>query len=72
MQFALTSEQELIAEAARGLFAELAPSLRATIASAAGHDADHWTRVTRDMGFGGTMLPEAEGGAGFGLVHFTG
>lgn len=71
MQFALTSEQELIAEAARGLFAELAPSLRATIASAAGHDADHWTRVTRDMGFGGTMLPEAEGGAGFGLVELA-
>lgn len=71
MQFALTAEQEMIAETARGLFAELAPALRATIASDAGYDPAHWTRVMRDMGFGAITLPEAEGGAGLGIVELA-
>ncbi|AHE57232.1 acyl-CoA dehydrogenase family protein [Sphingomonas sanxanigenens] len=71
MQFALTAEQELIADTARGLFAEFAPSLRATIASEAGYDREHWRRVTRDMGFGAIMLPEVGGGAGLGIVELA-
>ena len=71
MHFALTAEQQLIAETARGLFAEFAPSLRATIASDAGYDADQWRRVTHEMGFGAIMLPEAAGGAGLGLVELA-
>lgn len=69
MQFALSAEQELIAETARGLFAEFAPSLRRTIASDTGFDIDQWQRVTRDMGLGLIGVPEADGGAGLGMVE---
>ncbi|MGF7151701.1 alkylation response protein AidB-like acyl-CoA dehydrogenase [Sphingomonas zeicaulis] len=71
MQFALTAEQNLIAETARGLFGEFAPFLRATIASEAGYDVGQWQRVTHEMGFGAIMLPEAEAGAGLGLVELA-
>ncbi|SFR91429.1 acyl-CoA dehydrogenase family protein [Sphingomonas jatrophae] len=71
MQFAETSEQTLVAETARGLFADFAATLRETIAGADGFDRAEWMRAVGEMGFGGIAVPEALGGAGLGPVELA-
>lgn len=71
MQFVETPEQALVAETARGLFADFAPALRATIAGGEGYDRPQWANAIGEMGFGGIAVPEALGGAGLGSIELA-
>ncbi len=71
MQFAHTEEQGLVADAARGLFSDFAPTLRATIASADGYDRAQWRQAVAEMGFGALAVPDQFGGSGLGLVELS-
>lgn len=71
MQFALTSEQEMIVETARGIMADFRPSLRATIDSPDGFNRAHWRTLTGELGLGALALPVEQGGAGLGLVELS-
>lgn len=70
MRFAFTDEQAMIAETARGFFAEAATSER-TRAAMAGDGVDRalWDSFARDLGLAGVALPEPFGGAGLGMVE---
>lgn len=69
MQFALTPEQEMIAETARTFLSSHAGAHRAGMSFERGYDPALWTTLVRDMGFGATALSVADGGAGLGLVE---
>lgn len=70
MQFAFTEEQAMIAETARGFFAEGATSERTRAAMAAnGVDRALWESFAHTMGLAGVALPAAFGGAGLGMVE---
>ena len=71
MQFALTQEQEMIVETARGIMADVRPRLRATIDSFDGFDRAQWRRITAELGLGSLALPAEQGGAGLGLVELS-
>ncbi|MGC6330273.1 acyl-CoA dehydrogenase family protein [Rhizorhabdus sp. FW153] len=71
MQFALTQEQEMIVETARGIMADFRPSLRSTIESADGFDRAQWRTLTGELGLGALALPADLGGAGLGLVELS-
>lgn len=71
MQFALTQEQEMIAETARGIMADFRPSLRATIDHPDGFDRAQWRTITAELGLGSLVLPAEQGGAGLGLVELS-
>ena len=72
MEFALTDEQAMIAETARGFFADNATSARTRAAmSADGIDRELWSAFCTDLGLAGVALPEAYGGAGLGMVEFA-
>ncbi len=69
MSFILTEEQTLLAETARGFFAEHAPvsRLRAMRDAGGRFDRDLW-RATADLGLAGVSIAEAHGGSGFGQI----
>jgi alkylation response protein AidB-like acyl-CoA dehydrogenase len=71
MQFALTSEQEMIVETARGIMTDFRPSLRATIDQPDGFDRTQWRTITAELGLGSLALPVEQGGAGLGLVELS-
>jgi alkylation response protein AidB-like acyl-CoA dehydrogenase len=76
MEFAFTEEQAMIAETARGFFAEHATSERTRKAmSAAGTDAgidrELWSSFCTELGLGGIGVPEELGGVGLGMVEFA-
>ena len=73
MQFALTPEQELIREVARGFFDEKASSakMRAALQTSAGYDLNLWAAMAHEMGWAGIAIPEAYGGAGLGMVELS-
>ncbi len=69
MSFLLSEEQGLLAETARGFFAEHAPvaRLRAMRDRGGRFDADLW-RATADLGLAGVAIAEEHSGSGFGQV----
>ena len=70
MHFAFTPEQAMIAETARGFFAEAATSERTRAAMAGdGIDRALWTAFAQEMGLAGVALPEAYGGSGLGMAE---
>ena len=72
MEFAFTSEQQMIAETARSFFAENATSERTRRAMAAeGIDRALWAAFCQELGFSGIGLPEELGGTGLGLVEMA-
>lgn len=72
MEFALTSEQAMIAELASQLFVDLATSQRTRMAmSQDGFDTVLWQAFTRETGLAALAVPEAHCGAGLGLVEMA-
>ena len=72
MEFAFTQEQAMIAETARGFFAENATSERTRKAMAAdGIDRDLWASFCTELGLAGIGVPEGLGGVGLGMVEFA-
>ncbi|MDE2596906.1 MAG: acyl-CoA/acyl-ACP dehydrogenase [Sphingomonadales bacterium] len=73
MEFALTDEQQMIAETARAFFSENATSerTRKAMASATGFDADLWQAFCTELGLSGIAIPEHAGGAGLGLIELA-
>jgi alkylation response protein AidB-like acyl-CoA dehydrogenase len=72
MSFAFTDEQAMIAETAKGFFAENATSARTRKAMAGdGIDRDLWYGLCSELGLAGVALPEAYGGSGLGMVEFA-
>lgn len=73
MQFALTDDQRAIQVSVRAVLAKEAglEQLRAAIASPDGWDAALWNALAVEMGYTGLMVPEAQGGTGFGAVEMA-
>ncbi len=72
MNFAFTPEQAMISETARAFFAENATSERTRKAMTGdGIDRELWHAFCTELGLGGISLPEAQGGAGLGMVEFA-
>ncbi len=72
MEFAFTEEQAMIAETARGFFAENATSERTRKAMAAdGIDRELWSSFCTELGLAGIGVPEEQGGVGLGMVEFA-
>jgi len=72
MDFAFTDEQNMIAETARGFFAENAVSERTRAAMAAdGIDRDLYRAFCEELGLGGVLVPEELGGVGLGHVEMA-
>lgn len=71
MALVFSEEQQLLHDTAAGFFAEKAPisALRALrdARDETGYSPALWQEMA-DMGLAGVMVPEAEGGAGFGTV----
>lgn len=73
MRFHLTEEQSAIQDAVRGTLAEVWPMERlhafadGRIDDGADHDPTSWQALMA-LGIGGLVLPEADGGAGLGLL----
>ena len=72
MNLALTDEQRMLAEAARGWLARTCPLsvVRKLETQEAGFDRDQW-RAVADLGWPGLLLPEDHGGGGRGMVDFV-
>ncbi|MDE2618717.1 MAG: acyl-CoA/acyl-ACP dehydrogenase [Sphingomonadales bacterium] len=76
MEFAFTEEQAMIGETVRAFFADNATSERTRAAMAAqgadaGIDRALWASFAGELGLAGIGLPEAQGGAGLGMVEFA-
>jgi alkylation response protein AidB-like acyl-CoA dehydrogenase len=73
MQFAFTEEQQLIRESARAFFNESVSSerVRAALRTEVGYEQDLWNAMVREMGWAGTAIPNAYGGAGLGMVELA-
>lgn len=70
MNFDFSDEQRLLQKTARDFLAERAPlgACRAVLESTATHDASLWKAIA-ELGWLGTAVPEAYGGAGFGALE---
>ncbi|MBC2661447.1 acyl-CoA/acyl-ACP dehydrogenase [Novosphingobium flavum] len=76
MEFALSDEQQMIAETARAFFAENATSARTRAAMAAsgpdaGIDRALWQAFCTELGLSGIGIAEEAGGAGLGFVELA-
>lgn len=71
MQFALTPEQQLVADTARRALAGFAATRRETMAGPDGFDRAQWRTIVRDLGFGALAVEERLGGAGLGSVELA-
>jgi len=73
MDFALSEDQRLIADSARGFLADASglEQVRAVVDGEAGWAPGLWSGLARDMGFAGLMIPEAYGGSGLGAVEMA-
>ncbi len=72
MNFDFSEEQKLLAHSGRQFLADRAPLAvcRAALEAERGHDADLWTRMA-EMGWLGTTIDEAFGGAGMGPLELA-
>jgi len=71
MNFALSEEQEAFREGLRRFLAEASPpaEVRRTMATPEGVDRGLWKRMAEELGLQGLLVPEAEGGQGFGFLE---
>jgi alkylation response protein AidB-like acyl-CoA dehydrogenase len=71
VNFELTQEQRLIQETARTFLADNAglQHLRTVLESGCGLDETLWGALAGEMGFAGSMVPEAYGGTGLGALE---
>ncbi len=69
MDFALSEEQQLLAESLRRFIEEEMPisSIRDRVEKQHGHDGGHW-KALAEFGVAGLMVPEEHGGSGLGLL----
>jgi len=72
MHFGLTDEQQLLQETVRGFVAGECPPprLRKLLDAGSGHDPALWKGLA-EMGVAGLTVPEAQGGAGLGLLELA-
>ncbi|MCW5891672.1 MAG: acyl-CoA/acyl-ACP dehydrogenase [bacterium] len=70
MDLTLSAEQEAVRDAIRGLLRDRLPSarVRAVMETPDGVDAEVW-RTAAELGWFGLAVPEAAGGAGYGLAE---
>ncbi|MFZ1741579.1 MAG: acyl-CoA dehydrogenase family protein [Pontixanthobacter sp.] len=72
MDFSFTEEQKMIADTARDFFSENATSERTRAAmDGEGIDRALWKAFCEELGLGGVLVSEADGGAGLGHVEFA-
>ena len=72
MDFSFTEEQQMIADTARDFFTENATSERTRAAmNGDGVDRELWKAFCEELGLGGVLVSEADGGAGLGHVEFA-
>jgi alkylation response protein AidB-like acyl-CoA dehydrogenase len=71
--FALSSDQQMIRDAAANFLAEASSSavVRAAMESESGVDASLWRRMSQEMGWCATTIPEDLGGLGLGWVELA-
>ncbi len=69
MDFALSDEQELLAETLRRFLAEECPvtRMREWVADEPGRDGGTWKSLC-ELGVAGLLVPEEHGGSGLGLL----
>lgn len=73
MNFALSDDQLMIRDAAESFLEETSSSaaVRSAMDSDAGFDAALWARIGKEMGWCATVIPEAHGGLGLGVVELA-
>ena len=72
MDFAFTDEQQMIAETVQGFFGENATSERTRAAMADnGLDRALYSEFCAELGLGGVIVPESDGGVGLGHVEMA-
>ena len=66
-----TDEHEELRATVRQLLADHSDeqAVRVHMASDRGYDADVWAQLADQMGLAGLIIPEADGGAGFGFAE---
>jgi len=71
MNFAHSEEQEAFREGLRRFLGEASPpaEVRRTMATPEGVDRGLWKRMAEELGLQGLLIPEAEGGQGFGFLE---
>jgi len=71
MRFAFSDEQEELRRSVRRAIDAHGgvASARAVLHSELGHDAAMWSRLARDVGLAGLIIPEGHGGAGLGWIE---
>lgn len=71
MDFALNPEQEDLRQTVRQCVAELAPTskVRQAVTTAAGYDTELWSRMSRELGLAGLLIPEEFDGAAATMVE---
>ena len=72
MDFRFTDEQQMMAEAVRGLLADLCQpaDLRRLMASGEARDGKRWAAIV-EMGLAGALVAEEKGGLGLGAADFV-
>ncbi len=73
MDFALSSDQEMIRDTAEGFLAEASSSaaVRAAMETETGFDPAVWTQIGQELGWCATPIPEAFDGLGLGSVELV-
>ncbi|MFZ5602024.1 MAG: acyl-CoA dehydrogenase family protein, partial [Pseudomonadota bacterium] len=73
MHFAFTDEQIMIRDSAESFLMEVSTSqaVRAAMATDTGYDPDVWRSICHDLGWQSTLIPEAHGGLGLGIVELV-
>jgi len=71
MQFSFSEEQQQFRDMLRRFLAETSPTTetRRLMETELGFDRDVWARMSQELGLAGLGIPEAHGGAGFGMVE---
>jgi alkylation response protein AidB-like acyl-CoA dehydrogenase len=71
IQFAFTDEQEQFRSAIRRFLSDKSPTteVRRLMATAEGYDPQVWRQMSDELALPGIHIPEAYGGAGFGMVE---
>ncbi|MBP9217420.1 MAG: acyl-CoA/acyl-ACP dehydrogenase [Sterolibacterium sp.] len=73
MDFALSSDQEMIRDTAEGFLAEASSSVavRAAMETDSGFDPAVWARIGQELGWCATPIPEVHDGLGLGCVELV-
>lgn len=71
MDFALTQDQEMIRTTAEAFLADASPSaaVRQAMETVDGFDANAWSRVSEELGWCATAIPEDLGGLGLTIIE---